>query len=205
MADKRTLAGAGANWFVGLPVAAGEWLAPLCAGAPAGLRCLHPDDLHLTVAFLGAVGEERARVAWRVVEEAPLQGGVVVLAGLRAFGNPRRPTALSVEVEGAHTVAHRLIATLREPLLAAIDAPPDGRPIAPHLTVARPPHKASGALRRAAQRWAEGVAPLGVEVTLDRVALFTASDDRRERKYRAVVSRALAVPPPRDRGGAGTA
>ena len=59
----------GASYFVAFPVAAEPWLERALAGAPPGVRRLHPDDVHLTLAFLGAVTEERARAAWRVVLE----------------------------------------------------------------------------------------------------------------------------------------
>jgi 2'-5' RNA ligase len=177
-----------ANWFVGLPIAAGGWLAPLLGRVPPGLRHLHADDLHLTVAFLGPIDEERAHRAFAVVEGEELLGGEARLGGLRALGNPRRPTALSIEIEGS--VAHDLVAQLRDPLTVAAGRPLETRAILPHVTIARPARDASTATRCALAGWAETMPPLGVDVVLDRIALFTAAA-RGERRYREVLTRAL--------------
>jgi 2'-5' RNA ligase len=180
------------NWFVGLPVDAGTWLEPLLADAPRGLHHVHPDDLHLTVAFFGGVDEEQAMRGWAVserVKHAPIS---VRLSGLAPMGNPRRPTALSVVLGEGRDETIALIAEIKDDMLAAAQVRPDTRAIKPHVTVARPPRKASNAERRRAVTWAEGVTPIGAAVTLDRIALYTWSDDRRERKFRVVVDRALA-------------
>jgi 2'-5' RNA ligase len=179
------------NWFVGLPVAAGPWLAPLVADAPRALRVFHREDLHLTVAFLGACGEERALAAWRTLDGFDHDAVEVSLGGLVPMGNPRRYSALSVLLVsgGAQTAA--LIGAVREPMWAAAAARPDDRPPQPHLTVARPTRAASAAERRAALAWATGKPPVGAHVLIDRIALYTWSDDRQLRQFRIFVERPL--------------
>src|SRR5688572_3648888 len=97
------------NWFVGLPVAAGRWFAPLVADAPAHVRVFHPDDLHLTVAFLGRAGPDRARAAWAVAEGVRAQPFVARLGALKAMGNPRRPSAFSVLLGAGHDEAVAIV------------------------------------------------------------------------------------------------
>lgn len=187
------------NWFVGLPVDAEGWLAPLLATAPPGLRHMHPEDVHLTVAFFGGVDEDAALRGWAVGAAARSAPISVRLSGLAPMGNPRRPTALSVVLDQGREEAIALIASMKDDMLSAAGARSDTRAIKPHITVARPPRKASAAERKRAVAWAEDVDPVGVAVTLDRVALYTWSEDRRERKprgggrrqFRVVVERAL--------------
>lgn len=174
-----------------MPVDGTGWLAPLLASAPRGLRHVHPRDLHLTVAFFGGVGEEAALRAWALAEGVSHAPVSVRLSGLAPMGNPRRPTALSVVLDEGRDEAMALIGTLKDDMLAAAGARPDTRPIHPHITVARPPRKVSAEERKRAVTWAEGVAPIGVSVTLDRIALYTWSEDRREQKFRVVADRAL--------------
>jgi 2'-5' RNA ligase len=146
----------------------------------------------MTVAFLGGVGEQAAERAWAVTEgfdHAPI---TVRLSGLAPMGNPRRPTALSVLLGEGRDETIRLIAALQDPMLEAAGAPPARRSIKPHITVARPPRKANAAMRKRAVAWAESVPPIDTEVTIDRVALYTWSTDRRERKFRVVHERALS-------------
>ncbi|MBW2524862.1 MAG: 2'-5' RNA ligase family protein [Deltaproteobacteria bacterium] len=190
------------NWFIGLPVEAGTWFPRLIRGAPESVRVFHPDDIHITVAFLGSCGPEAARRAWSAVTEelhrgvrpvAPLQA---TLGGVEPMGNPKRPSALSVVLsEGARPVAE-LMEALRHGAWAAADARPDRRPALPHITIARPKRKASGSERQDALRWAAELPAVGVGISLDRVALLTWAEDRRLRQFRAVEQSALAPPAP---------
>ena len=177
----------GANWFVGLPVDTGRWLAPLVRTAPATVRVFHPEDVHMTVAFLGAVPQDAAERAWATLQGSRSSPIELSLGGLRPMGNPRRPSALS----GNDCVA-ALIATLRAPACAAAGARPDDRPPLPHITVARPSRSASPAELRTAVEWAEAQRPVGAKVLLDRLALFTWAADRRERQFRVVAQQPLA-------------
>lgn len=184
------------NWFIGLPVAPGSWFAPVVRSAPSFLRLFHPEDVHITVAFLGACGEQRARQAWSEAEQqlhrrpaAPL---VATLGGLAPMGNPKRPSALSVVLEaGAEPVAE-LMGSLREAAWRAAGARPDPRPPLPHITVARPPRRASATQRRSAAEWARAHPPIGARITLDEVALLTWAHDRRVRQFRIVARMPLA-------------
>jgi len=177
------------NWFVGLPVAAERWLSRLVADAPDFLRLFHPADLHATVAFLGPCGAERAQLAWQQLAGVELTSFVVTLGGLKALGNPRRPSALAVVVRDGFDQAAALIGALRGPMVAAAGARADTRPPLPHITVARIGRKASGRQRRDALAWVEAKAPIGAEVTLDRIGLYTWAEDRRLRQFRAIEER----------------
>ena len=179
------------NWFVGLPVEAGRWFTKLVADAPAQVRVFHPEDLHITVAFLGAAGEQRAMAAWahsEALSAAPIEA---ILAEVKPMGNPRRPSALSVLLDQGRSEASALIEALRAPMIETAGAKPDTREPKPHLTVARPQRRASASDRRKAVAWAEAKRPLGEAVTLTHLALYTWSDDRPARQFRVVASRAL--------------
>ena len=179
------------NYFVAFPVAADSWLERALHGAPGGLRRFHADDVHLTVAFLGNVGEERARAAWRVVLEKEVGVCSVRLGGLRGMGNPRRPSAISVVLTDGHEEVSRFIEALRGGVCEAAGVEPDKRAPLPHITIARPPRKVDPGLLRQAMAWAKAAPPVDVELTLDRLALYTGSDDRTVRQYRAVESTLL--------------
>lgn len=179
------------NWFLGWPVDPGAWFAPLVADAPRALRRFHPDDLHVTLAFLGPVEEEAARAAWALAETLPLTALDGELDRVEGFGNPRAPSALSVEIRGE--AIRDAIAAFQGPLLAVAGAPPERRPPRAHCTVARPRREAGHAERAAGLAWARRLPPLGLPVRLDRLALYTWSLDRRERQFRVVASRALGA------------
>ncbi|MEL6346990.1 MAG: hypothetical protein AAFV53_28005, partial [Myxococcota bacterium] len=84
------------NWFIAIPVPALSWFSPLVAHVPRGIRRFHPEDLHLTVAFLGPVRQEDALTAWARVENGPDHRTIDArLASLRPMGNRRRPSAFA--------------------------------------------------------------------------------------------------------------
>jgi 2'-5' RNA ligase len=180
-----------ANWFVGIPIPAGRWFAALVADAPPAVRLLHPDDLHITVAFLGRASEDRAMAAWNELSDLSARSIEASLGKLEAFGSPRRPSALSVVLERGAAEVSALIASLRGPMISAAEARPDDRPPRPHLTVARPLRSASAEQRKKAVAWAAGKAPVAEVVLLDRLRLYTWSEDRRQRQFRAVAEHML--------------
>ncbi|MDH4017917.1 MAG: 2'-5' RNA ligase family protein [Actinomycetota bacterium] len=178
------------NWFVGLPVAAGAWYEAL-PPPPAEVRLFAATDLHATVAFLGAVEESAARRAFALAVTWPTGPLDVRLAGLRALGNRRKPSALSVMLgEGAEAVAEG-IAALRDDMLATAGARPDSRPPLPHVTLARIGRRADARERKAALAWAEAIDLGAPAVRLDRIALYTWSADRRARLFDLVAERPL--------------
>ena len=180
------------NWFVGLHVPTDGWFAPLVADAPDHLRVFHPDDVHLTVAFLGGCGEDAAMAAWA---RADLSDGMpafdATLDTMRPMGYPRRPSALSLTLSDGHDEAVAIMRGLRDPMVAAAGRPPETREPLPHITVARPARNCSPAERKAAVVWAKDKPSLQAAVRIETLSLYTWSDDRRQQQFRAVVSRQL--------------
>lgn len=180
----------GANWFVGLPVPGAEVLARVSA-APPRIRLFSRDDLHLTIAFLGACGEARARRAWDALEWR-LPATLATLGAVIPMGSPRRYSALSALLETGRAEIESAMGASRAAVCAAAGAAADERPPKAHVTIARPQRSATDAERRDAVRWAASLRLEGVRVRLDSVALYTWSDDRAARLFRAVERRELA-------------
>lgn len=174
------------NWFIALPVDAGDWLAPLLRSAPRALRAFHPSDLHLTLAFLGGCSEAEALAAWSLAVELPRPSFAVTLGGLAAMGSPKRPSAISAELHHGRDAVARYLGDHRDPLFAAASARPDTRPALPHITVGRPPRDCSDAERASIVAWARATPPIGAALRLDSLALYTWSDDRRAQQFQVV-------------------
>jgi len=178
-----------ANWFIGFPLRPDRWFDAVLADVPPSLQRSHPEDLHVTVAFLGAVGEAKARAAWATLDGWAATPLDAVLGPVKPFGNVSRPSALAVVLAGGNEAVSRLVGELRGPMFAAANVPSDPRAPLPHVTVARPRRRASAAERQRAVAWAASVAAPLAPVRFDQVALYTWSDDRRERQFRVVTSR----------------
>lgn len=180
------------NWFIGVPVA-GAALMSRVPEAPRGIRTFHAEDLHFTVAFLGACGEERARAALAALSW-PLPALDVTFGEVVPMGNPRRYSALSALLVTGRAEVEAAIGASRDAACAAAEVAVDERPPKAHVTIARPARSATEGDRREALRWARGIRLDGITERLDRVALYTWSEDRLERLFRVVESRAF--PPP---------
>jgi 2'-5' RNA ligase len=170
------------NWFVAFVVLA-RAIEGAIGAPPASVRAFHPSDLHATIAFLGAVEEERARAAW-----AALALDVAPRAITMREVVPLGASALSATI---HDDALTQAMTAREAVWAAAGCARDDRPPLAHVTVARMARRASPADRSAAIAWAAGLRLEHVPARIDRVALYVGLEDRRERLFRIVESRAL--------------
>ena len=114
------------------------WGADVVERAGGALRAVPPQNLHLTMAFLGAREERQAPGIGAIVTAT---GGATPHLSLGAplWLPPRRPGVLTVEVDD-HTGA---LTTLHASLVAALQAgaafTPEARPFRPHITVGRVP------------------------------------------------------------------
>ncbi len=175
------------NWFIALPVASGDWLQRL-QPAPLGVRVFAPEDLHLTVAFLGPVDEERAHRAWDALEW-PLSRIEISLGEVVPLGPAARPSALSALLHHGREEVESAVAAVRDTLLDRAGVPRDVRPPLAHVTVARPQRAAASNERRDAITWAASL-DLGEPTTmLSRIALYTWSHDRSKSLFRIVAER----------------
>jgi len=174
--------GARANWFIALPVAAGPWFARL--QAPPGVRLFGPNDLHLTVAFLGAVSEQLALSAFEVARALPLAALDIQLDRVEGLGSARRPSAFSALVGTGRLSVERACTAVRDEMWERAQAKRDTRPALAHITLARARRRATRAELAAALSWARGLELGAPSCRLERVALFTWSDDRAQSLFR---------------------
>lgn len=180
------------NWFVALEAPPEGWFDRVVVDVPPRVRRFHPEDLHLTVAFFGAAGEERARRGWAASEAFALTAQTISLGPVVPMGNPRRYSALSALVANGHGALASEMGRTRDAILDAAGARLDDRPPKPHLTVARPQRKASPADRDRALAWGRALPTAGVEIPLTHLALYAHGENRAERLFRVVERRPLA-------------
>lgn len=182
------------NWFFGFPLdgAFVQGLPPL----PGGLRLYHPDDVHLTLAFLGGCGEdgaERALAALdaRLALDPPLATEVTLGAVVPMGGSRRHYSALSALLDAGREAMTATLTAYRDALTEAATGRREARPAKPHVTIARPKRRATEAERAAGLAWAEALDLSDVRARLDRIALFTWSERRLDQLFRIVAERRL--------------
>jgi 2'-5' RNA ligase len=187
------------NWFFAFPLD-GAFVLNL-PELPGGFRRFHPEDVHLTLSFLGPCEESAALRALSTLDErlsslAP-SAQDVSLGEVVAMGSSRQYTALSALLAQGREELSALVALLRDPLADSAGVPRDGRAPKPHVTLARPTRRASADDRRAGLAWAARLDLGQVSARLDRMALYSWDEQRKERLFRIVAERRLEPPPTR--------
>ncbi|HEX4334914.1 MAG TPA: 2'-5' RNA ligase family protein [Polyangiaceae bacterium] len=182
------------NWFFGFPLD-GTFVLGL-PDVPTSIRLYHPEDVHMTLAFLGGCGEEAARRALGVLDEklAALRpaGFDATLGDVVPMGGSRRTySALSALLEKGRAEAVDVLTLLRDELTDAATGRRDARPPKPHVTIARPRRRATDIDRQAGLAWAERLELHAVPARIDRIALYTWTEVRRERLFQIVEERRL--------------
>jgi 2'-5' RNA ligase len=184
-----------ANWFFGFPLD-GAFVLELLDVPPA-IRRFHPDDVHLTLAFLGGCGEEGAHRALAVLDErlesTPRPVVEATLGEVVPMGGSRRSyTALSALLDRGQPEAVALLTEFRDVLTEAASGRRETRTPKPHVTIARPRRRATDIDRQAGLAWAERLDLRGIPARLDRIALYTWPELRRERLFQIVAERRFA-------------
>lgn len=113
-----------------------DWWEP--EGAAAHLRRVPPDNLHVTLKFLGEVPTDQVAAVRAAVRAAVVPCGPVALRPTSAgFFPPRGPARVFVaHLTGDTDRLARLHADV-EAALGPLGFPREGRPFAPHVTLAR--------------------------------------------------------------------
>jgi RNA 2',3'-cyclic 3'-phosphodiesterase len=182
------------NYFFAFPID-GQFVTGL-PPLPPSFRLLHPDDVHLTLSFLGGCGQDAAERALTALDEAlrrdPRPSLDVSLGEVVAMGPKRAYSALSALLERgrASTIEH--IAGLRDIVSEAALGRIEKRAPKPHVTIAKPRSRVTDAGRAAGLVWAAALDLRAIEARLDRIALYTWSEgNRSERLFRIVAERSL--------------
>ena len=185
------------NWFFAFPVQ-GDFVLTLPAPPPK-IRMFHPEDVHLTLSFLGGCGEEAARRALAALDESlrlePVSAIEVSLSDVVPMGRARPYSALSALLARGRRETEQLLLSLRDVPSRAALGHGEARAPKPHVTIARPERRASDAERESGRIWARGLNLHGVSADLDRIALYTWNGgDRSDRLFRVVAELPLSRP-----------
>jgi 2'-5' RNA ligase len=114
----------------------------------AGVTWTHPEQLHLTLRFLGDVAEEKMERVIEHLATVRVEPFILPVEGVGAFPLKSPPRTLWVGVGRGHPHLHQLRQRIDDALLAAGLLELDVRTFHPHITLARATEKAAPALAR---------------------------------------------------------
>ncbi len=109
-------------------------LAGLAGGVP-GARWTEPENLHLTLRFIGEVPEDQAMDIDAALAEVRAPAFPLILDGVGVFGSARRARVLWAGVERSEALAH--LQAKVESALVRCGLPAEERKFSPHITLAR--------------------------------------------------------------------
>lgn len=141
--DARTAQAPRARLFVALDLpeevrtALAAWGEEVLEGAGGAMRAVPPENLHLTLAFLGEREEREAPGIGAIVAAAAAGGTQRLSLGAPLWLPPRRPGVLAIEVDDHTGTLAGLHASLGAALHAGAAFTPEARPFRPHITVGR--------------------------------------------------------------------
>jgi RNA 2',3'-cyclic 3'-phosphodiesterase len=106
--------------------------------ARADTSWVKPENIHLTLKFLGGVEEARVSVVKKAIQEALRGQGPLTLslANLGVFPNPHYPRVIWVGVEGDKARLQELQERI-EQAMGEVGFPREARSFSPHLTLGR--------------------------------------------------------------------
>lgn len=142
---------------------------------PPELRRIHPEDLHLTIAYFGRIDpalhapllEELGAIAWSGVD--------VTLDAFLPLPKREHPSALTLTLvrDSGYAAVHALMAEHRPRLLDFAGRPPENRDPLPHVTFARPKgRRMTPEKREAILAWSDAQPALGCRIALGGLVLM---------------------------------
>ena len=137
----------------------GEIITGAARELPA-LRWVDPAGIHLTLAFLGEIDDERLALATEAARTAAAQVNPFSyrLSGSGVFGSTQQPRVVWMGIDEPTGRMLRLQSLLTREL-ARRDFEQDTRPFSPHLTLARIKHPLSPVEQRHLQRFLSNTPP----------------------------------------------
>jgi len=102
----------------------------------ADIKCVEPENLHITLKFLGEVGDAQLEQIIKSIEEVSVEPFHMLLAGLGVFPKLNRPRTVWVGVENGVTEITNVFSDV-EKKLVKMGFEAERRSFHPHLTVCR--------------------------------------------------------------------
>ncbi len=175
------------NWFVAIkaiPCRALEF-----PPVDDGMRLIHPDDYHITIAFLGTCADDPTETLAPMLQQ--IQQQRLTTEAIEALLLPRQQWASVVALgfDDSTGELRSLIGRWRDRIRQRLGLEPERRSILPHLTIAR--MKPSRTLAQQRLQWAKQLEQhLPVPFELTTIGLYTWNEHAlpSEPRYRMTVS-----------------
>lgn len=162
-----------------LPAETKSQLGIMCCGVP-GARWLDPDQLHLTLRFIGEVDGDCSLDITEALAEIQAPEFALAIKGVGCFSSRDKPRVLWAGVENNPALA-RLQKKIEGVLVRDVGLKPEGRKYSPHITLARLQQTTAANVAGFLAEWALFQAP---QFSVEGFALISSTLSRSGAKYR---------------------
>jgi 2'-5' RNA ligase len=169
--------------FAAIPITVPSAVLALQDALPPELRRIHPEDMHLTVAYFGRIDPALHPVVLEALAAIRFDSTPVVLGTLLSLPSREYPSAITLTLEksAGHDQVVSLMTEHRPALLELTGRPPEDREPLPHITFARPRGRQMSTDKRAAiLAWVDAQPALSCPLQLDGLVLMRSRPPRDE-------------------------
>ncbi|MDH4199323.1 MAG: hypothetical protein OEV66_02995 [Spirochaetia bacterium] len=174
-----------ANWFVAFKIPPEKWFQELVQQLPADLKAFHPEDLHLTIAFLGGLNLHLKSAIFDLLQKFYLDPLTITSSKFLFLPSEKKYSAICLDFRqgfesvGLHDLFMETMHAIRNEILIVAQAEQDMRNFLPHITVARPGRNISSKDRHSMLLKIKQTSIPQIRIRLDTIGLYTWDDDRR--------------------------
>ncbi|PIE01747.1 MAG: RNA 2',3'-cyclic phosphodiesterase [Acidobacteria bacterium] len=173
------------NWFAAFAIeptaAMRAWLDTIAENAPLGVVFFKPMDLHITVAFFGALSSEQVPVLLQTIGKIAFSPFSIEFGETRALPSRKRFSALTLTLGKGRDKVTKMMGELESNLLALVGKRSRRSPL-PHMTFARPKKRSDGEILS----WLDQLNPPDCSVIIREITMYTRSDNRRQSLFKRV-------------------
>jgi 2'-5' RNA ligase len=175
-----------ANWFAAFKVESSQWYQDIAAKIPPEIKLFHPDDLHMTISFLGNYNDEKLEDVKKAIESTFFKPFNLYAHRFILLPKESNFSAFCLEFDSSESGLYLQIEKSRENIYKAAGITPDKKKFIPHVTMGRPPRSTSNSERKKIADFVNKLSNFDVKIYIKSSAIYTWSDNRKEKMFKII-------------------
>ncbi|MDH4262338.1 MAG: hypothetical protein OEV78_04760 [Spirochaetia bacterium] len=172
-----------ANWFVAFKVDQGNWFNFLISQMPRDLKIFQPDDLHMTIAFLGNLNLKFIDNITDCIKNFNIEPVILDSRGIIVLPSEKRFSAICLDFQDAPVKKFlEPVSQFRDRILKSAEVKADNRNFLPHVTIARPDRNITLIKKEELLKKIKQIPPFEISIKVQKIALYTWADYRAHRQ-----------------------
>ncbi len=178
------------NWFIAFPISPGRWHDKVNENIPNSFRVFHPNDLHVTVAFLKKCDELQIENIADILQRIVIERFIVATDRPLLLPSNDNFSVLAVGFSKGNSLLKKYISKYRTLFSEVAGIEADSRSPFPHCTIARLRYDAM-TKRQSLVKSVNSINIPCEEIIIDRLALYTWNDNRKIMQFKIIKEQML--------------